>query len=129
MLLVDRMTDPLTPLAHDWTYEGLVYDLLDIDNATGVYKYQAELEGGRKETKQAILNESDKVWMELRHQHIGKALVRVNEMFQEFSEKNKAAQLKKQAGGSLAAADIDTKKLKNLVQVGAVGGAAHPRFS
>lgn len=117
LLLLDRMADPLTPLCHDWTYEGLVYDLLDIDNNTNVYKYQAELEGGRKETKQATLNaESDKVWAELRHLHIGKALSRVNEMFQEFSEKNKAAQLKKQAGGALSNAELDTKKLKNLVQ-------------
>jgi hypothetical protein len=45
-LLIDRATDPLSPLMHEWTYECLAYDLLDIEG--NVYRYTVELEGGKK---------------------------------------------------------------------------------
>ena len=37
---MDRGFDPVAPIIHDWTYEPMVYDLLEPEGAT--YRYQAE---------------------------------------------------------------------------------------
>uniref|UniRef100_A0A669EBZ3 Syntaxin binding protein 3 n=1 Tax=Oreochromis niloticus TaxID=8128 RepID=A0A669EBZ3_ORENI len=60
LLIVDRGFDPVTPILHELTYQAMAYDLIDIKNDT----YKDGLE------KQALLNEDDMLWVNLRHQHI-----------------------------------------------------------
>ncbi|CAN0336904.1 unnamed protein product, partial [Scytosiphon promiscuus] len=71
LLLLDRADDPLSPLMHEFTYQCLVEDLLDIED--GRVSYTAET-GKGKMRKEALLTDSDALWAEFRHKHIGKVL-------------------------------------------------------
>ncbi|CAM9427731.1 unnamed protein product [Hapterophycus canaliculatus] len=71
LLLLDRADDPLSPLMHEFTYQCLVEDLLEIED--GRVSYTAET-GKGKMRKQALLTDSDALWAEFRHKHIGKVL-------------------------------------------------------
>lgn len=46
----------------------MAYDLLEIIN--DVYKYQSQTSENTINKKEAILDESDELWIQLRHQHI-----------------------------------------------------------
>jgi syntaxin-binding protein 1 len=63
VLVVDRSFDIIAPIIHEWTYESMVTDLLDVPN--GVYKYKIQTKNG-EEAKEALLGESDPLWVELR---------------------------------------------------------------
>ncbi|KAJ1929539.1 syntaxin binding protein 1 [Tieghemiomyces parasiticus] len=67
-LILDRTVDLFTPFLHEFTYQAMANDLLDIQNGR-VYKYEAETGQGKVE-KEAILDERDVLWMECRHKHI-----------------------------------------------------------
>ena len=72
VLILDRSVDPLAALARHWTYEALVRDLLPVTDA-GLYAYAIETNAGRKQ-KEAVLNEQDPLWVELRDAHFASAL-------------------------------------------------------
>ncbi len=40
LLILDRSFDAVAPAIHEWTYEAMVYDLLDLD--TGIVRYKSE---------------------------------------------------------------------------------------
>ena len=61
----------------------MAYDLLNIKN--DVYKYTTNLDT----TKEVILDESDDLWEELRHQHIAVVSQNVNKKMKKFSEEKK----------------------------------------
>lgn len=93
-----RGFDPVAPVIHEWTYEAMVYDLLDLKGA--VYTYEIETEGGKSESKAHILDERDSIWTELRHQHFAAASLRISSMLDDFRKKNKAASyVRNKAGG------------------------------
>ncbi|KDO25635.1 hypothetical protein SPRG_20705 [Saprolegnia parasitica CBS 223.65] len=70
LLFVERSQDQLCPLVHEVTYQAMVYDLLDGAGLQGdAISYPAETQTGTV-TKQALLNEHDALWTELRHTHI-----------------------------------------------------------
>lgn len=77
ILILDRSFDPISPLMHDYTYQAMVHDLLNVQD--GVISYKASNNKGEVETKQAILNENDQLWTELRHQHIAKVIELIKE--------------------------------------------------
>lgn len=100
LIILDRKDDCLTPLMHDFTYQSMVYDLLDVrdeqitldqDNplAEDDYydeDYDSDDDSERKaqdhstalkksqNAKDILLNENDKVWVELRGKHIAEAI-------------------------------------------------------
>jgi syntaxin-binding protein 1 len=65
LLIVDRSADPLTPLLHEFTYQAMVCDLLDVKE--GRYTYQYTDRGGKPVQKEVLLDESDPLWPSLRH--------------------------------------------------------------
>lgn len=94
LLVLDRTLDPLTPLLHEFTYQAMVYDLLEVDNDKYLYNFTTNT--GESKKKEVILGETDVLWPLLRHMHIADAIEWVINSFNEFLTNNKATKL---AGG------------------------------
>jgi len=94
LLILDRTTDPITPLLHEFTYQAMVYDLLGVENDKYTYNYTTNT--GATSSKDVILGETDVLWPTLRHMHIADTIEFVIESFNEFLKNNKATKL---AGG------------------------------
>ncbi|KAM0793647.1 hypothetical protein ACM66B_001078 [Microbotryomycetes sp. NB124-2] len=73
LFITDRSMDLYAPLMHEFTYQAMCNDLLDIDNGRS-YRYSFINSQGAEEEKEAILSEEDKVWTEVRHMHMKDAL-------------------------------------------------------
>jgi syntaxin-binding protein 1 len=54
--------DPLSPLMHEYTYQAMVNDLLDVKD--GVISNTVMTNKGTEDEKQAILNENDELWIQ-----------------------------------------------------------------
>lgn len=94
LLILDRTTDPITPLLHEFTYQAMVYDLLNVQNDKYTYNYTTNT--GASQNKDVILGETDVLWPVLRHMHIAETIEYVIETFNDFLSTNKATKL---AGG------------------------------
>lgn len=68
LLIVDRLEDCVAPLMHEFTYQAMVYDLLNVQEGNCV-EYKAETNSGMVNMT-AFLDESDDLWKEFRHSHI-----------------------------------------------------------
>jgi len=103
ILILDRSFDPLSPLMHEYTYQAMTNDLLEVSD--GVISYKATTNRGVEEEKQAILNENDEFWLELRHAHIAKVIEVIKERMNDIIQNNAGAQLAKKSGANM---DIST---------------------
>lgn len=118
ILIVDRSFDALTPLIHEFSYQAIAYDLLDINE--GVYNYQIELGKGSQETT-VLLNESDEFWTENRHSHIAKVIETIKERLNDIIQSEpEVAKLAKKDGGKeldISAMAAAVKKLPQYQQI------------
>ncbi|PSS26359.1 Protein transport Sec1a like [Actinidia chinensis var. chinensis] len=110
LLILDRSVDQIAPVIHEWTYDAMCHDLLDMDGNKYLYEVPSKT-GGQPEKKEVLLEDHDPVWLELRHAHIADASERLHDKMTNFVSKNKAAQLQQRDGSELS-----TRDLQKMVQ-------------
>ncbi|XP_042397739.1 probable protein transport Sec1b [Zingiber officinale] len=111
LLIVDRTIDQIAPYIHEWTYDAMCHDLLEMDGNKYIYEAPAK-PGATAEKKEALLEDNDPIWLELRYAHIADASERLHEKMSTFKSKNKAAQHQTSRDGG----EISTKDLQKIVQ-------------
>ncbi|XP_027906316.1 protein transport Sec1a-like [Vigna unguiculata] len=112
LLIIDRTVDQIAPVIHEWTYDAMCHDLLNMDGDKYMHEVPSKT-GDEPEIKEVILQDHDSVWLELRHAHIADASERLHDKFTNFVSKNKAAQMQQRGrdGG-----EISTRDLQKMVQ-------------
>ncbi|XP_071707491.1 SNARE-interacting protein KEULE-like isoform X2 [Rutidosis leptorrhynchoides] len=111
LLILDRSIDQIAPIIHEWTYDAMCHDLLDMDG--NKYVHEVPSTTGGFETKEFLLEDHDAVWLELRHSHIADASERLHDKMTNFVSKNKAAQMQQ---GSRDGSQVSTRDLQKMVQ-------------
>jgi len=69
LFIVDRSIDIYAPILHEFTYKAMVNDVLQIENGRK-FTYNYVGTDGSIATKEAILDESDTIWVDIRHKHM-----------------------------------------------------------
>ncbi|XAR63168.1 hypothetical protein NMG60_11023012 [Bertholletia excelsa] len=110
LLILDRSVDQIAPVIHEWTYDAMCHDLLDMDGNKYMHEVPSKT-GGEPELKEVLLEDHDPVWLELRYAHIADASERLHERMTNFKSKNKAAQLQQRDSSELS-----TRDLQKMVQ-------------
>ncbi|KAJ1480174.1 Sec1-like protein [Baffinella frigidus] len=87
LLVLDRASDVTSPLMHEYTYQAMAHDLLDIKDER--YKYKYTNAKGDQLVKEVLLNELDPIFPALRHLHIAEAIDSVLNLFNTFLQNNK----------------------------------------
>mmetsp|Transcript_3896 Transcript_3896/g.4316 ORF Transcript_3896/g.4316 Transcript_3896/m.4316 type:complete len:662 (+) Transcript_3896:26-2011(+) len=72
MLIIDRTQDLIAPLLHEFTFQAMAMDVLNVEKNVFEYKYTNEKH--ENATKACVLNDRDDLWKNLRHEHIAKVL-------------------------------------------------------
>ncbi|KAL7578402.1 hypothetical protein ACA910_012799 [Epithemia clementina (nom. ined.)] len=92
LLLLDRASDCLTPLMHDFTYQPMVHDLLKMDGDCITFKNESASDPSKSEDKDVLLDERDRLWVELRGKHIAAVIEtlsnRIRDIMNSSSGKN-----------------------------------------
>ncbi|KAK8940443.1 SNARE-interacting protein KEULE [Platanthera zijinensis] len=112
LLIIDRSIDQIAPVIHEWTYDAMCHDLLNMEGN----KYVQEVPGKTRSTsekKEVLLEDHDPIWLELRHAHIADASERLHEKMTNFMSRNKVAQIHH---NSRDGGELSTKDLQKMVQ-------------
>lgn len=128
VLILDRSIDATTPLLHDFYYQPMLYDLLDIKNNICEYEVEEDLKTEPEEeekliqgqkikkkivmTKKVQLSEEDEIFSNYRYKHIAEVLEGIPKEFQKFVETNSNAQFHQGAFNS----DLDVEKMAEIVR-------------
>ncbi|XP_015963760.1 SNARE-interacting protein KEULE [Arachis duranensis] len=112
LLIIDRTIDQIAPVIHEWTYDAMCHDLLNMDGNKYVHEVPGK-DGGLPEKKEVLLEDHDPIWLELRHAHIADASERLHEKMTNFISKNKAAQIQH---GSRGSGEMSTRDIQKMVQ-------------
>jgi hypothetical protein len=97
LLILDRTIDPVAPVLHEFTYQAMIYDLIDIKKgSTYTYTYN---NGNKDVKKEVLLDEYDFLWPKLRHMHIADCINKVIDDFNAFLKTNKAVKLNNKRSG------------------------------
>ncbi|KAK8997843.1 hypothetical protein V6N11_012380 [Hibiscus sabdariffa] len=106
LLILDRSVDQIAPVIHEWTYDAMCHDLLEMEGNKYILPGK---HGGPPEKKEVLLEDHDPVWLELRHAHIADASERLHEKMTTFKSKNKAANIQRDS-------EMSTRDLQKIVQ-------------
>ncbi|GAV60235.1 Sec1 domain-containing protein [Cephalotus follicularis] len=112
LLILDRSVDQIAPVIHEWTYDAMCHDLLDMDGNKYVLEVPSKT-NGEPVKKEVLLEDQDPVWLELRHAHIADASERLHDKMTNFVSKNRAAQVQQ---SSRDGSEISTRDLQKIVQ-------------
>ncbi|XP_051867116.1 syntaxin-binding protein 3 [Pristis pectinata] len=87
LLIIDRGFDPVSTILHELTFQAMAYDLIPIEN--NIYRYQIKDESTSKE---ALLDEDDTLWINLRHLHIAEVGEKIPKLVKELTQSSKATE-------------------------------------
>ncbi|PRQ26557.1 putative sec1-like protein [Rosa chinensis] len=113
LLILDRSVDQIAPVIHEWTYDAMCHDLLNMEGNRYLLEVPSKT-GGLADKKGVLLEEHDPVWLEFRHEHIAEVSERLNEKLTNFLSNNKAAQL--QNSSDWGSHERSTRELKKITQ-------------
>lgn len=120
LVLLDRGDDCLSPLIHEFTYEAMVNDLLKVDDDRITYDSVVDAGAGEdgEGTKKidALLNDNDDVWVELRGKHIADVIQILSTKIRDIVSSNSGSALSKSGSSSGKALSVNqmAKALKAL---------------
>ncbi|XP_020591408.1 SNARE-interacting protein KEULE-like [Phalaenopsis equestris] len=112
LLIIDRSIDQIAPIIHEWTYDAMCHDLLNMEGNKYVQKVPSKT-GSTSEIKEVLLEDHDPIWLELQHIHIADASERLHAKMTNFISRNKAAQIH---NNSRDGGELSTRDLQKLVQ-------------
>jgi len=113
VLLLDRSSDCLTPLMHDFTYQAMVNDLLKVYGDKITYKAESPDNPRKTEDKDVLLNDKDKLWVEMRGEHIAKVIEVLSGRIQEVVNSSTSNVARKDKGSNMSLAQL-ASALKEL---------------
>ncbi|XP_022719584.1 SNARE-interacting protein KEULE-like isoform X2 [Durio zibethinus] len=82
LLILDRSIDQIAPVIHEWTYDAMCHDLLNMEGNKYVHEVPSKT-GGPPEKKDVLLEEHDPIWLELRHAHIADIAGKINRLIRD----------------------------------------------
>ena len=91
LLIVDRLSDCVSPLLTEYTYQAIVHDILPVEHNSIKVKI-------KDQEKVVMLDESDSFWVEVRHMHLANASPYVVDEFNAFVASHKGMASGKAAG-------------------------------
>lgn len=109
LLILDRTFDPVAPIMHEFTYQCMVQDLVNIEDGN-IYTYQLQTGRGSKEVK-SILGEADEFWVDNRHAHIAKVIDTIRKRLDDIISTHPGA------------AALQNKDKKGAVDIGTMAAA------
>lgn len=68
LLILDRGSDIISPVIHDYYYQNIVYDVKDV----------AENGKVKADNRTIFLNEQDELWCRFRYKHLAEVMQKVN---------------------------------------------------
>lgn len=108
IIILDRAFDGITPLMHDFFYQPMVYDLLEIKN--NYYEYKDEKDG-KEIIRKAYLNDGDDLFNRYKYKHIAEVLDGIPGEFQNFISQNTTAKLQQ---GIIS--NLDLQKMSDIIK-------------
>jgi len=116
ILVVDRMCDPWSPLVHDFSFQAMANDVLELDHSMlGGSRYYGAGQKANDENTDAILeDEQFPVWKKYRHKHVADVSSQLNEDLQSFVKSNAAAKV--HIKGKEPGQELDLKDLSSAIQ-------------
>ncbi|KAF2121458.1 Sec1-like protein [Lophiotrema nucula] len=89
LYITDRTMDLFAPLLHEFTYQAMAFDLLNIQEADKI-TYKTVLNEGQPdaEEKDMELTDKDRIWVENRHKHMKDTIDKLMGDFQRFISDN-----------------------------------------
>ncbi|KAF9438370.1 vacuolar sorting protein VPS33/slp1 [Entomortierella beljakovae] len=89
VLILDRSIDVTAAIVHEFTYQAMANDLLPIEDGTK-YTYEVENANGDMEPTSVVIDESDQVFVEIRHTHIVETASILTSNLNKFIAENEA---------------------------------------
>jgi syntaxin-binding protein 1 len=89
LYIVDRSLDIIAPFLHEFTYQAMAFDLLQIKDNEKV-TYRTVINEGQQdaEEKEVEISEKDKIWVENRHRHMKDTIEKLEGDFKKFLQDN-----------------------------------------
>lgn len=116
LIILDRTIDPISPFLHEFTYQAMIADLLEVEEIPAglKYEYKYTQEDGTTQDQEVTLVEQDPVYTNIRHMHIANTTEKLISDFNAFINENKISG----TGGPTTAVSLNDMKnmISNLPQ-------------